>query len=291
MRALWYVLIGVIVTISIGSYGVATSEPGKALAESDVPIDAKRVSIGDYTPSKNALSCAVSQRLNLLFGINPWDWNSENFVLMGTDDANASRWNGFGQWKRKIWWKGEMAEIRGRAETHIVGRRAAIVDDAQSRLVAVSGVAVLRNDSHECDRKIGAALQFSNKFLPIGDFALHSDRGFDALGILSHRFSDSLHGGSRPRGFVDGRFKVTRMLLRAAPQPSCGAPEGISESRDEDGGDGGYSAVVRFKKISEIADDPIEIAERRHFVSGLIFILGCVVAALWLGWRVWRDHR
>jgi hypothetical protein len=291
VRALWYVLIGVVVAIGIESHDVVISEPDKALAESDAPIESKRIPVGDYTPSKNALSYAEFQCLNLLFGINPWDRNSQNFVLMGTNNANASSWYGFGQWKREIWRKGEVAEIRRRAKTHIVGRRAAIIDDGQSRLVAVSGVTVLRNDSHEYDREIGAALQFSNEFLPVGDFTLHSDRGFDALGIFSHRVSDFLHSGSRPGGLVDGRFKVTRMLLRAAPQPSCGAPESISESRDEDSGDGGYSAVMRLEKISEIADDPIEIAERRHFVSGLIFILGCVVAALWLSWRAWRDHR
>jgi hypothetical protein len=61
VRALWYVLIGVVVAIGIESHDVVISEPDKALAESDAPIESKRIPVGDYTPSKKCAElCRVS---------------------------------------------------------------------------------------------------------------------------------------------------------------------------------------------------------------------------------------
>jgi hypothetical protein len=73
--------------------------------------------------------------------------------------------------------------------------------------------------------------------------------------------------------------------LAASSTPKC-----ISESGYENCRDSGYRSIVSVKKVSEVGSDQVKVAERQHFISGLIFIVGVALAVLWLAWRAWRDR-
>jgi hypothetical protein len=47
---------------------------------------------------------------------------------------------------------------------------------------------------------------------------------------------------------------------------------------NENSGDGSYRAIVLIKEIASVGNNAPEMLEHRHFVSGLIFIIGAVAA-------------
>lgn len=107
-----------------------------------------------------------------------------------------------------------------------------------------------------------------------------------------HQFAERNLADSQSRAVRSNKFPVSEIdrLSREAGLVASSAPEGVSKDGDENRRDSGDRPIVNVKEGSDSGSDPEQVAETRHLVSGIIFIIGSVIAVIWLGWRAWWDR-
>jgi hypothetical protein len=88
----------------------------------------------------------------------------------------------------------------------------------------------------------------------------------------------TLQFNKRTFGHACGTLGSFRDNASEASLPSCYIGKHYRKSGNEDSGDSRDRAVMIFQKTSGVDNDAPEVLEHRHFVSGLIFIIGSIAA-------------